>query len=218
MTRSSLGRRLRRWLLLPAVGFLFPLVMFPVPARAAWEIEVTPWAGYLFGGSFQESTTNDVLHVNDSPSFGFIVDLLDTPRAYYELVYSFQRTDLGGDDTSGGTRDLDLDIHYLHVGGMYEYPRERTTLFIAAGLGLTALVPADGDTSNNFSLSLGGGVKVPLSERVGLRLEGRGYLTLFSDNTQIFCASSGAGGGCAVGVEGDSLGQLQLLAGISFRL
>jgi opacity protein-like surface antigen len=179
---------------------------------------ITPWAGFVSGGSFQNSANNDVLYVNDSAGFGFILDLLDTPRAYYELLYSFQRTDLGGIDTPGWPSHLDLDIHYLQIGGMYEFPRERTRPFIAGGIGLTAIVPDGRDSSTNLSFSLGGGVQIPLSARFALRIEGRGMLTVISDNTEIFCASSGAGGGCAVGVEGDSLAQFEVLAGLSFGL
>ena len=215
-SRSAAGRMTRRRLAPLALGLLLPLL--PTAARAELTFMVTPWAGFVSGGSFQNSANNDVLYVNDSAGFGFILDLLDTPRAYYELLYSFQRTDLGGIDTPGWPSNLDLDIHYLQIGGMYEYPRERMRPYIAGGIGLTAIVPDGQDSSTNLSFSLGGGVQIPLSARLALRIEGRGLLTVISDNTEIFCASSGAGGGCAVGVEGDSLAQIEVLAGLSFGL
>lgn len=180
---------------------------------------VTPFSGFLFGGSFQDGTTGAERGVDQSAGFGLILGLRDTPRTQYELLYSFQRTNLPGDETSGGGRRLDLDIHYLHLGSTYEFPKESVRPFISAGVGLASFVPAGAgqDSSTNFSLSLGGGVKIPLTDRVGLRLEGRGWLTLFPNSTEIFCASS-SGATCAGGVQGGSIGQFELLSGIYFEL
>jgi hypothetical protein len=50
-----------------------------------------------------------------------------------------------------------------------------------------------------------------------LRLEGRGFLTILPDSSTIFCVSSG-GVACNVLVQGDVLGQLLLLAGVTFSL
>jgi hypothetical protein len=60
-------------------------------------------------------------------------------------------------------------------------------------------------------------VKIPVSKRVGLRLEGRGFLTILPESTDLFCVSSG-GAACDVRVQGDVFGQVELLAGISFGL
>lgn len=206
----------RRGVLIPALCLL--LLLLSAPARAEREILITPCAGFLFGGSFQDSDTGNHWDIGDSAGVGFILNLLDTPRAYYELVYNFQSTELEAEETPGGDSQLDLDIHYLHIGGMYEFNEERVRPFIAAGFGLTALVPDGQDSSTNFSLSFGGGVKIPLSDRAALRLEGRGYLTIISDSGGVFCVSSGAGSSCDIGVEGDTLGQFEVLAGVSFKL
>ena len=202
----------------PLVGLL--LLLLPAAARAELPLEITPWAGYVSGGSFLDAATSDVLRVGDSAGFGLVLDVQGTPSSGYELLYSFQRTELGGYDAPGRSGPTGLDVHYLHVGGIREFERERFRPFVAGGLGLTALVPdgAGQGSSTNFSLSLGGGVKIPLSERAALRLEGRGYLTFMQSGTGIFCAVSSGGGGCAVEVEGDTFGQIAVLAGISFAL
>jgi opacity protein-like surface antigen len=196
------------------------LVLLATPVRAELPLEITPWAGYVSGGSFLDAATSDVLRVGDSAGFGLVLGLRDTPQSGYELLYSFQRTELGGYDAAGRSGPTGLDVHYLHVGGIREFEGERVRPFVAGGLGLTALVPGgDGQgSSTNFSLSLGGGVRIPLSGRTALRLEGRGYLTFMQSGTGIFCAVSSGGGGCAVEAEGDTFGQIAVLAGISFAL
>jgi hypothetical protein len=199
----------------PTLGLL--LLLLPVPGRAEGRIEITPCAGFLFGGGFQSSASGDDLTVGEAPGFGLILGLRETPRTHYELLYRFQRTDLERAEGSSGAPRTDLDIHYLHLGSTYEFPRETVLPFISAGLGLTSFVPSGQDSSTNFSISLGGGMKIPLTERVGLRLEGRGYLTILPDSTEIFCVVS-SGGACSAGVQGDTLVQFEVLAGIVFEL
>ncbi|NNG47038.1 MAG: porin family protein [Deltaproteobacteria bacterium] len=203
-------------LVIPLLAFL---VLLPTPVRADWGAELTPFAGFRFGGSFEDNTTGLDLDVDEGESFGLILDVRATHETEYELFYSVQKTTLQGEGLFAGEPLFDLDIHYLHIGGTYLFPGERVRPFIGAGLGLTYFSP-DGpglDSEINFSLSLGGGVKIPISKRVGLRFEGRGFLTILPDNTDIFCVSSG-GAACAVRVQGDVFGQVLLLGGISFGL
>jgi hypothetical protein len=86
-------------------------------------------------------------------------------------------------------------------------------------LGATHFVPSGSGLNQKtyFSLSLGGGAKIPISGHVGLRLEGRGFLTILPDTTEIFCVSSD-GAACNVKVQGDVFVQLLLMAGITFSL
>ena len=208
------GRSFR--LVVPLVALL---VLLPTPVRADWGVELTPFAGFRFGGSFEDNTTGLDLNVDDGESFGLILDVPATHETEYELFYSIQKTALQGEGLFAGEPLFDLEIHYLHLGGTYLFPGERVRPFVSGGLGLTYFSP-DGpglDSKINFSLSLGGGVKIPISKRVGLRFEGRGFLTVLPSHTDIFCVSSG-GAACAVRVQGDVFGQVLLLAGISFGL
>jgi len=207
--------------LLPFV-FTALLVLTPSAARAERGFEITPFGGFRFGGSFEDNTTGASLKVGESGTLGIILGLRDTPETHYELFYSYQKTELRGSGTFGGAPLFDLSIQYLHLGGTYEFLGEgerKVTPFLSGGLGVTFLVPTGAglDSSTNFSLSLGGGVKVPVSGKVGLRFEGRGYMTILPNSTEVFCVSSG-GATCAVRVQGDVLGQFELLAGIYFGL
>ena len=99
------------------------------------------------------------------------------------------------------------------------FPAEKVRPFLSGGLGATHFVPHGSGKNQKtyFSLSLGGGVKIPISGHVGLRFEGRGFMTILPDSTEIFCVSSG-GAACVVQVQGDVLGQILLMAGITFSL
>ena len=192
-------------------------VFLPAPAGADRGVEITPIAGFRFGGSFEDNTTGTSLDVSQGESYGIILGLQATDVTWYELFYSYQGTELGEGGLFGGESLFDMDIHYLHLGGTYLFPMERVTPFIGGGLGLTFLSP-DGPGLNAktyFSLSLGAGIKIPVTKTLGLRFEGRGFATFLPDQTDIFCVSYG-GAVCTVRVQGDVLGQVELLAGISF--
>ncbi|MGA8752537.1 outer membrane beta-barrel protein [Candidatus Deferrimicrobium sp.] len=211
------------WLLLRRIlmtgAFLLFAFLFPGEAEAGWGVEITPYAGYQIGGNFEDNTTGMNLDVNEGGAFGLILDLSDTHQTQYELFYGLQRTQVTGGGTFGEKSLFDLDIHYLHIGGTYMFPEDKVRPFIAGGLGATHFVPhGDGmDQKTYFSLSLGGGAKIPISGHVGLRLEVRGFLTILPDSSDIFCVSSN-GAACNVKVHGDVLGQLLLLAGVTFSL
>jgi len=202
-----------------AAALLLSSVLFPAGAGAEWGVEITPYAGYAFGGSFEDNTTGASLDVKESGAFGLVLDYPDTPETQYELFYGFQRTEVTGGGTLGGGTLFDLDIHCLPLGGTYMFPGEKVRPYIAGGLGATHFVPHGSGLNQKtyFSISLGGGVKIPISGNVGLRFEGRGFMTILPDSTEIFCVSSG-GAACNVKVQGDVFGQILLTAGITFSL
>jgi hypothetical protein len=211
------GRQCRR--AIPPFAFAAIFLLIPATARAERSLEITPFAGYAIGGGFEDNTTGASLDVPSTGIAGLILGLRDTDESQYELFYGFQRTELRSGGISGGLPLFDMDIHYLHLGGTYLFPREKVRPFVSGGLGLTLLAPdASGASSKAyFSLSLGGGAKIPISNRFGLRFEGRGFLTILPDDTEIFCVSSG-GAACTVNVKGDVFGQIQLLAGVYFGI
>lgn len=203
-------------LLLPLAAIL---VLLPAPVRAEWGVELTPFAGFRFGGSFEDNTTGIDLDADEGESFGIILDVRAAQDSRYELFYSFQKTELERGGPFTGESLFDLDVHYLHAGGSLLFPGERVVPFIGGGLGLTFFSPHGPglDSEIYFSLSLGGGARIPISKRVGVRLEGRGFLTILPERSDIFCVSSG-GAACDVRVQGDVFGQVELLMGLSFGL
>lgn len=202
-----------------AIALLLSCVLVPGEAEAEWGLEITPYAGYTIGGNFEDNSTGAHLDVREGESFGLVLDLPDTPETRYELFYGFQRTKVTGGGTFDGETLFELDIHYLHLGGAYMLPGDKVRPYVAGGLGATHFVPHGSGLNRKtyFSLSLGGGVRIPVSGHVGLRFEGRGFMTILPDSTEIFCVSSG-GAACDVKVKGDVLGQILLMAGITFSL
>jgi hypothetical protein len=83
-------------------------------------------------------------------------------------------------------------------------------------LGLTHVDPTRPGFDEGWAISgaVGGGTRIPLSERFGLRLEGRGYFTFEEASLSGVCG----GIGCVVRFGGSGGIQFEGLVGASFVL
>ena len=179
--------------------------------------EITPFVGLRVGGDFRLEDPKRKLDVDGSDSLALALDLRIDQTSQYELFYSRQSTTLDHDPTLG---DVDVDIEYLHIGGTLamEGENQRVIPYMMGGLGATRFSPDPGDVNDKtrFSLSLGGGVKVPFNRNFALRLEGRGYLTFVDADTSFFCRSDQDGAICRIHGHGSTFLQFEILAGASF--
>jgi hypothetical protein len=177
---------------------------------AAQSFEITPFGGWRFGGGFADLETGADLDLDDSLSYGVILSIPwnDPPRSRVELIWSRQDTTVSAADPV-----LDLDVQYLHIGGMvpFKTPNDRLETLISGGLGATFMSPGtDGAGSEvGFSLSAGVGLLYHVSDAVGIRLEARGYYTFTEADAAIFCA-----GGCVIAFSTGGFGQGELTAGL----
>ncbi|NLW67200.1 MAG: outer membrane beta-barrel protein [Bacteriovoracaceae bacterium] len=198
------------------------LVLTAVPCRLcrAVELEVTPLVGYTFGESFEEGYTGTDLDLEEGISLGAAIDFpLDQGRQV-EFYYSRQATEL---EAGGGIPTdevlFDIDVHYIQIGGTYTWRDEgELRPFIVGTLGVTHFDPEPSGLSSRtrFSLGLGGGAKAYITERFGLRLEGRGFATLIDDDGGDSVIFSDPGG-LSVVVSSDIFAQFVFNFGVFFR-
>jgi hypothetical protein len=73
------------------------------------------------------------------------------------------------------------------------------------------------DSESFFSGSIGGGVQLLQTHRVGVRLEARVFATFVNTDGAIFCHSGPQAGGCALSIHGTALYQFEASAGVVFR-
>jgi opacity protein-like surface antigen len=183
----------------------------------SWE--VTPFIGYRMGGDFdlEGSPAASKVDLDDHGSFGLAVNLFAGDKSEsYELFYSRQEASV---TKRSPLAPFDLNVEYLHLGGTLAVNDELPIKpYIVGGLGLTRFSPktGSGGDDSRFSLSLGGGLKLPVTRNFGVRLEARGYVTFVNSDSAFLCVSDSQGGSCAVRVRGDSFIQYELLAGAAF--
>jgi hypothetical protein len=184
-----------------------------------FKFELTPFAGYRVGGSFDEKDGDGRIELNDSNAQGIMFNIKANPNGQYELLYSRQSTDADTEGFLVNDPTIDLDIEHFHFGGTYLFDGDNTRPFIALTLGLSQFHPGitDSDSESFLSVSFGGGVQLNATKRLGVRLEARFFTTFVEDDSKIFCGSSGGGGTCLIQVDGRTLTQWEARAGLVFR-
>jgi len=182
-------------------------------------VELTPFAGFRFGGTFTDEEDGREAGVSDSATAGLALNFRDGPNTQWEIVYARQSTDVNVRDFDFGVPTIDLDIDILQVGGTFMGDGELFRPYLAATIGASRLSPTlDGLDSDTFwSFGIGGGMQFFPTSRLGLRLEGRMWGTLVDSSTSLFCQSGPQGGGCAIAIQGEGLWQFETFAGLVFR-
>lgn len=184
-----------------------------------FKFELTPFAGYRFGGSFDEKDGDAEVELNESDAEGIMFNIKANPNGQYELLYSHQSTDARTEGFFVNDPTIDMDVETFHFGGTYLFDGGNTRPFIALTIGVTQFDPGitDSNSESFFSVSFGGGVQLNATKRLGVRLEARAFTAFVEDDSKIFCASSGGGGTCLVQVDGTTLTQWEARAGLVFR-
>ncbi len=191
-----------------------------VPAfTQEFDFEITPFGAYRVGGEFEEDNGPSSIELDDSESFGLILNARHSPVTQWEIIYSRQQT--SADAAGLGLSDPmpDLDVEYLQAGGTYLWDGDKVRPYLAATLGGTRVdVSTPGFDSDVFwSFSLGLGLQVSPSSRLGIRLEARSYGTFIDTDSDLFCQFSPSNNICAVRIEGTIMWQTEAIAGIVFR-
>ncbi|HEX2465141.1 MAG TPA: hypothetical protein VHR17_11005 [Thermoanaerobaculia bacterium] len=174
-----------------------------------------PNIGGIAGGSV--STRQGDLTLDPGAAFGLTVAWRIRSDGLVEIAYARQDTEI--ELESQPLFDATLD--YLQAGGLWEIrDYGNTRPFIGLGLGASRLEPNFGGVDEEWLFSAGmyGGVKHWFSDRVGLRLEGRGLLHAAGSGGGFLCSSVGGGAACAVNLEGNGFLQIQGSIGLIIRV
>ncbi len=164
--------------------------------------ELTAFGGWQFGGHL--GVREGKLRLQANENFGGMLNLDVRPGIQLELSYTRQASVLELEEPPlGAKRELfDMTVEYFQIGALYQYEgrSERVMPFGVFTLGWTAFNPDKATISSEylFSMSFGGGAKLLLGERFGLRVQGRLLFPIQWAGGGIFCGS----GGCNAGVSG----------------
>ena len=200
---------------------VFSLVLFfPVLSQAQEAAtEITAFGAYRFGGTFEEDESEASYELNDSPSFGLILNFRHKDPTQWEILYSQQQTEAEFSGATGNDPEVDIDLHVLQLGGTYQFEGEVARPYLAFTLGGTHVRTSSADSKSDtfFSGSIGVGMKFMPTSRVGIRVEARAYGTLVSSSTDLFCSTGPDLNICAIRLEGRMLSQVETFAGITVR-
>lgn len=195
-------------LLLSAISF---------QAKAQEKAQIFGLAGYQLNGDV--TVARGELSFDDGMSYGLGFDIPVDRYMQAEISWSMASSNVSLDEYLGENIPIsDLYIHTFQAGALVEPNKgKKVSPFGLFSLGATLFTPTEGnyDDEWRFSIALGGGVKVYLSDKIGLRFQGRLMIPMVFEGTSVYFGTGG--GGVAVGaytafVEGDFSG------GIFFRL
>lgn len=168
----------RFFLVFAALALILPL---SVQAQGS-GVELTVFAGYRSGGDFNPvDGFSDIFEpgfeVQDGDVLGAALNIPFSNNLSLELLYSRQDSELFVDEGLFGPnfKISNLDVTYAHVGLQYQWTPGQLRPFVGVGLGFANLSP-DGpslDHENRLSGNFNGGVKIFLSNHLGLRFDGR---------------------------------------------
>jgi opacity protein-like surface antigen len=195
---------------------LFALLFF---SGNIYSVEVIPLLGFRGGGEFIDTIDDRNRTLESSDIYGLILSWPYERGKNFEVYYSHQSTNLNSITIStpapDNSVDIPLTIDYLHFGGTAPISDEdKLKTFVSGGLGFTYMSPdyTGAQSDLRASLSIGVGLKWPMTDRIALRLETRGLATLYNNNSAIFCS-----GGCAISVSGNMFLQGEVFAGLGFK-
>jgi hypothetical protein len=201
---------------LPATIIAAALSITPPAMAAGKDSAVTVYGGYRGGGSFTDANTEQGMKLESNGAVSVAVDLPYDGARQFQIFVSEQRTNLLLDTAAfpGSSNRLPMDIYYLHFGGTYFWDGEvGKGAYVVGGLGATLFNPGQGYKSELYpSINVGFGYQWLLGNTFAVRVEGRGYGTLINSSGGIFCSGS-----CVVSIKGDSIGQGELMLGLSAR-
>lgn len=198
---------------LSTLALLVPLAVLGAAAPAAGQAhEFTVFGGLHLGGEFDDAASGASRAADEGPAAGLILGFPLGSGRTFEVVWSHQWVTVPAAYGEGEALDLGLDT--VGVGGTYEWGSGAARPFVSGTVGLTLLTPGSAgyDSELLLSATLGGGVKLPISKRAAIRLEGRGVAMIATGGAAGVCGPNG----CALAFAGAGLGQLELTAGLAF--
>ena len=209
---------------------LFIILMSgPSVLRAQGKFELSPFGGYMFGGSL--NMYQGKFKINNNANYGLALDIEVARDTKLELFWTQMNTTAQFNPYYGydylALSSFNINVGYIQIGSVRELEVDNDQIkpFGVFTIGTTYFMPKDATFSTSsqypsgatlddvwkFSVTLGGGVKIFLSDRVGIRLQGNLMLPMFWAGAGFTVGTGGSGVSVGAGtsmIQGDFTGGL----------
>jgi hypothetical protein len=194
---------------------LFFIALVPA-GMLAQKVELTPFAGYVFGGNI-DASNGGYVHINDNAQYGGMLSIAVNPAVDLDLIYNRSDTKAEFHGVSYYYGEVPLSINYMQIGGTKNF-RVNPTIspFVGFNLGACLMYPKE-DYSDAwfFSVGMNAGAKVYFSKRIGLRIQAQGYIPIQASGYTFYVGTGGSGSGVSFY---STLFQFGFTGGLIFRL
>jgi hypothetical protein len=185
----------------------------------AQTVEVTPFGGYVFGGTMQGNSGS--AFIKDNAQYGGMISFAVSRVMDVDLIYN--RSDTKAELNfltpfqNITYKEIPLSINYMHIGFTKNFRiNPKVSPFAGFNLGACAFAPKEDYTDQwFFSVGMNLGAKIYFSKRVGLRLQAQGMVPVQGSGFSMFVGTGGSGGGMSFY---STLFQFGFTGGLIFRL
>lgn len=194
------------------ISIILLAVVFSLQINAQKKVQIFGLAGYQVNTNV--TVAKGELKFKDAPGYALGFDIPVDVITQAEFSWSMSNSQLSLDTYGeGNTKISDLDIHHFQAGALIEPEKGKVSPFGLITMGATLFHPTENNYSDEwkFSFSLGMGAKVYLSDRIGLRFQGRVIVPVQFTSGSIWVGSGGTGvavGSYTTFTEFDFLGGL----------
>lgn len=177
---------------------IVPLFLFNAFTLRGQIIEMNGFTGYQLGGKAR--LYDGDFEIDNAQNYGGKIAVGVVPDLMIEI--SYMRADTRGRliPFSGEISDyVDFSSNYIQLGGLQQIDLGRAAPFVTAGIGVAVWAPKTSslNTKTQFSGILGGGLKLWLTDALGIRLQATMLMPM---------VYNGFGFGCGIGTGGASCG------------
>jgi hypothetical protein len=139
--------------------------------------EVTPLAGYRFGGEVENTATGDKYSFADGPAYGLMLGFGPSgSEMKVELLWSRQDSSVNLGNV--GLGKVDLTVDQIQIGARAETGNDRLRQYVSGMAGATYFSTEDYGSDTKFSLGLGVGAKYFLFRNLAVSVDLRGFCTV----------------------------------------
>ena len=185
--------------------FLALVVIFMIYSSqnlSAQTLELNAFTGYQLNG--KAKLYDGELRINDSQNYGGKLAYGLSTSTFIEL--SYMRTDTEGrfyPYYAGTPGDLvAFSSNWIQIGGVQSVNLGRIDPYATVAVGLTVWSPKSSTYSSytQFSATVGAGVKIWLTDFLGIRLQGSMLMPMVYNGVGFGCGIGTGGAGCSGGV------------------
>lgn len=199
------------------------VLMLGVSLGSFAQIEISPYAGYTFGGVTSYSYNGYRLRIDGSANYGGTVGyVVPTDGTTIELGFNTTSATLKQD---GGVIDYiqptPINVNYITLGA--QKPFMYTDQFVPYGLvalGAAQYNPTEYQEDYwRFAVNMGLGLKYYFSDVIGIKLQTKLYMPLYFGGVGFGCGIGTGGSSCGGGATfGTEIVQLDITGGLVLRI
>ncbi|MGH9462113.1 MAG: outer membrane beta-barrel protein [Vicinamibacteria bacterium] len=200
----------RRWGPAALIGVL-ALLLVAAPAWAQ-RFEAAGLLGYTTAGSLDQVAPDlEDLEIGGGFTWSGQFDYFFSPHLGVEASWARREGVLTLTASSGTGALFEIDIDQLLGSVVYQWGVEESKIrpFVLGGIGATFFSADDIPSETKLAWAAGGGVKVFLHRRVGIKAQAKLNSTVLADSSSDFCDPFGF---CS-----SSINPFELLSGVVFR-